>query len=179
MRSTRADLEGSIVRSETLGVGARNAPRDRACTPSDLEGQDRSVAMGVPKFCKWLSERYPMLNHTCDAGTVPIIDNLYLDMNGVIHNCSHGAGTDVNTRMTEDEVRVIDDPRKRARAARPVERSRPRLFRHGAFASQLAPSFSAFPRRWEVDQNRPPVFDALLSTRATPRALRNHPAQRG
>jgi hypothetical protein len=22
-------------------------------------------------------------------------------MNGVIHNCSHGAGTDVNTRMTE------------------------------------------------------------------------------
>ena len=23
-------------------------------------------------------------------------------MNGVIHNCSHGAGTDVNTRMTEE-----------------------------------------------------------------------------
>lgn len=62
--------------------------------------------MGVPKFYRWLSERYPMLNHSCDAGTVPIIDNLYLDMNGVIHNCSHGAGTDVNTRMTEDEVRV-------------------------------------------------------------------------
>jgi 5'-3' exoribonuclease 1 len=60
--------------------------------------------MGVPKFYRWLSERYPMLNHTCDAGTVPIIDNLYLDMNGVIHNCSHGAGTDANTRMTEDEM---------------------------------------------------------------------------
>ena len=65
----------------------------------------RSGAMGVPKFYRWLSERYPMLNHSCDAGTVPIIDNLYLDMNGVIHNCSHGEGTDVNTRMTEDEVR--------------------------------------------------------------------------
>ena len=62
--------------------------------------------MGVPKFYRWLSERYPMLNYSCDAGNVPIIDNLYLDMNGVIHNCSHGAGTDVNTRMTEEEVRV-------------------------------------------------------------------------
>lgn len=60
--------------------------------------------MGVPKFYRWLSERYPMLNHTCGAGNVPIIDNLYLDMNGVIHNCSHGAGTDINTRMTEDEM---------------------------------------------------------------------------
>eukprot|EP00740_Mantoniella_antarctica_P005588 CAMPEP_0181353082 /NCGR_PEP_ID=MMETSP1106-20121128/2649_1 /TAXON_ID=81844 /ORGANISM="Mantoniella antarctica, Strain SL-175" /LENGTH=360 /DNA_ID=CAMNT_0023465677 /DNA_START=107 /DNA_END=1186 /DNA_ORIENTATION=- len=60
--------------------------------------------MGVPKFYRWLSERYPMLNHTCDAGNVPIIDNLYLDMNGVVHNCSHGAGTDINTRMTEDEM---------------------------------------------------------------------------
>ena len=63
--------------------------------------------MGVPKFYRWLSERYPMLNHTCDAGTVPIIDNLYLDMNGVIHNCSHGAGTDANTRMTEDEICLL------------------------------------------------------------------------
>ena len=25
-------------------------------------------------------------------------------MNGVIHNCSHGAGTDVNTRMSEEDM---------------------------------------------------------------------------
>ena len=76
--------------------------------------------MGVPKFYRWLSERYPMLNQTCDAGTVPIIDNLYLDMNGVIHNCSHGAGTDVNTRMTEDDVRFIDATRAKRDSKCPV-----------------------------------------------------------
>jgi hypothetical protein len=83
--------------------------------------------MGVPKFYRWLSERYPMLNHTCSAGNVPIIDNLYLDMNGVIHNCSHGAGTDVNTRMTEDEMVRFPSPigAKKRRAGKD-ERSRPR-----------------------------------------------------
>ena len=77
----------------------------RQPTLSRADPHGRLRAMGVPKFYRWLSERYPMLNHSCDAGSVPIIDNLYLDMNGVIHNCSHGAGTDVNTRLTEDEVR--------------------------------------------------------------------------
>lgn len=81
--------------------------------------------MGVPKFFRWISERYPLLNHSCDSGSVPIIDNLYLDMNGVIHNCSHGAGTDVNTRMTEDEVRrrVWKDRGKPFRGARPFSKS--------------------------------------------------------
>ena len=96
--------------------------------------------MGVPKFYRWLSERYPMLNHSCDAGTVPIIDNLYLDMNGVIHNCSHGAGTDVNTRMTEDEVRVNH--------ATPVKRD--------STKSLIAPSIDA------GNPSRAPFFDTGL-----------------
>lgn len=51
--------------------------------------------MGVPKFYRWVSERYPLintpLNGTCRA---PAIDNLYLDMNGVVHNCARAAGVD-------------------------------------------------------------------------------------
>ena len=102
--------------------------------------------MGVPKFYRWLSERYPMLNQTCDAGTVPIIDNLYLDMNGVIHNCSHGAGTDVNTRMTEDEVRFIDATRaKRDSKCPSPRRSSSRRFERPA--RRLLRDFFRFPAR--------------------------------
>ena len=73
--------------------------------------------MGVPKFFRWLSERYPKINQrygslpdpdTCEryfgkappptleqpdplsqCGLAPEIDRLYLDMNGIIHGCSH------------------------------------------------------------------------------------------
>mmetsp|Transcript_12485 Transcript_12485/g.25378 ORF Transcript_12485/g.25378 Transcript_12485/m.25378 type:complete len:1416 (-) Transcript_12485:3255-7502(-) len=44
--------------------------------------------MGVPKFYRWVSERYPSITRTIDGTIVPPIDNLYLDMNGVIHNCA-------------------------------------------------------------------------------------------
>ena len=43
--------------------------------------------MGIPKFYRWLSERYPLISQS--ISTIPEIDNLYLDMNGIIHSASH------------------------------------------------------------------------------------------
>jgi 5'-3' exonuclease len=82
--------------------------------------------MGVPKFFRWLSERYPKINQrhgqlpdpaTCEryfgkappppleqpdplsqCGLAPEIDRLYLDMNGIIHGCSH------NNNVEDDET---------------------------------------------------------------------------
>ena len=46
--------------------------------------------MGIARFYRWLSERYPLINEEIEADAVPEFDNMYLDMNGIIHNCSHG-----------------------------------------------------------------------------------------
>lgn len=41
--------------------------------------------MGVPYFFYWLKERYPFALQTLQLGEEPIIDNLYLDGNCIIH----------------------------------------------------------------------------------------------
>ncbi|TPX08224.1 uncharacterized protein E0L32_001880 [Thyridium curvatum] len=60
--------------------------------------------MGVPKFFRWLSERYPAISQLIAENRIPEFDCLYLDMNGIIHNCTHKDSDDAMFRMTEDEM---------------------------------------------------------------------------
>lgn len=82
--------------------------------------------MGVPKFYRWISERYPCLSSLIkedevsspeDSSTfparnsmifsqIPKFDNFYLDMNGIIHHCSHPNDNDINFTITEEEIFV-------------------------------------------------------------------------
>ena len=54
--------------------------------------------MGVPKFYRWISERYPCLSEVVKEYQIPEFDNLYLDMNGIIHTCSHPNDDDPHFR---------------------------------------------------------------------------------
>ncbi|KAG8347477.1 putative XRN 5' 3' exonuclease N terminus [Trypanosoma vivax] len=60
--------------------------------------------MGVPKFFRWVAERYPSVIIPF-RDFPPQIDNLYLDMNGIIHNCSHPNDVDAKHKApTELEM---------------------------------------------------------------------------
>ena len=56
--------------------------------------------MGVPKFFRWLSERYPLINQRLVENSE--FDCFYLDMNGIIHNCSQKEPSEI--KQTEEEL---------------------------------------------------------------------------
>ena len=67
--------------------------------------------MGVPSFYRWLADKYPKIvvdavETTEEKDGAPAknpngreFDNLYLDMNGIIHPCFHPEHDDVITKL--------------------------------------------------------------------------------
>ncbi|KAG5876457.1 hypothetical protein JTB14_032690 [Gonioctena quinquepunctata] len=60
--------------------------------------------MGVPKFFRYISERYPCLSELVKEYQIPEFDNLYLDMNGIIHMCSHPDDGNPHFRISEEKI---------------------------------------------------------------------------
>ncbi|CAF4285934.1 unnamed protein product [Rotaria socialis] len=60
--------------------------------------------MGVPKFYRWISERYPNISQLINDNQIPDFDNFYLDMNGIIHACSHINEDNCEVNVSEEEI---------------------------------------------------------------------------
>lgn len=60
--------------------------------------------MGIPKFFRYISERYPLTSQLIQENKIPEFDNLYVDFNGIIHNCSHPNDGDAHFRLSEEQM---------------------------------------------------------------------------
>lgn len=60
--------------------------------------------MGIPKFFRWMSERYPAISQIIADNRIPEFDCLYLDMNGIIHNCTHNDSDSATFRLSEEKM---------------------------------------------------------------------------
>ena len=140
--------------------------------------------MGVPAFFRWLTMRYPNIliearedleigfdinkiiyNNLGVDSRIPPIDNLYFDMNGIIHPCAHPEDRDAPSSLAEMFNSIFDYCDKLIRIIRPrkliymaidgvaprakMNQQRSRRFRAALSAQQSERIASKLEKEWK------------------------------
>ena len=148
--------------------------------------------MGVPAFFRWLTMRYPkiliearenleisfdleklILNNFGIDESMPPVDNLYFDMNGIIHPCAHPEDRDAPTSLAEMFTAIFDYCDKVIRIIRPkkliymaidgvaprakMNQQRSRRFRTALEAQQKERISKEYEQQWK-DKGLPADF---------------------
>eukprot|EP00056_Hartaetosiga_gracilis_P020841 m.21565 g.21565 ORF g.21565 m.21565 type:complete len:1259 (+) comp8733_c0_seq2:76-3852(+) len=139
--------------------------------------------MGIPKYYRWVSQRYPCLSQVVCVDEVPQFDCLYLDMNGIIHNCTHANNMDLSKGWSEEVFfknitdyidqlfsiikpcqtfyMAVDGCAPRAK----MNQQRSRRFRS---AEEAREAKKKAIREGKLDPNAPKAFDSNCITPGTP-----------
>ena len=139
--------------------------------------------MGVPAFFKWLTLRYPkivieakeefelafnlneiIINNYGTDQNIPSVDNLYFDMNGIIHPCAHPEDREAPSSLAEIFNSIFDYCDKIIRIIKPkkliymaidgvaprakMNQQRSRRFRAAMDAEQKERIYSKVEKEW-------------------------------
>lgn len=102
MAPTKRTISHDVVSSSPFHAAGTGTIRPSTTTSSSSP----TALFGIPKMFRWLTDQYPnILNRRLgSAQSIPPIDNFYLDMNGIIHPCTHGNNEDEITLLDETEM---------------------------------------------------------------------------